>query len=231
MTGRLRLVGATALAGLVVAAAGAAPSGAANECRGIAACIPVSGPWVVVHQGADSGFQLSCPSGRGVVGGLDAVATTSAVRVAFEGRIGAPVAPGVTTTRSAFFRGTLVRGRIQAFQPWLGCIPSAGGGGRSTVSARLTQPGPALIRRAHIVVVGPGLVKFGVARCLTGERLVGSWTATAFRTKQPPDLRAAAQVHVRKAISGKKVVATVEATDGLSIDVHAIVQVGAVCAP
>jgi hypothetical protein len=32
-------------------------------------------------------------------------------------------------------------------------------------------------------------------------------------------------------VAGKHVVATAAATDGLSIDVHAIVQVGAECAP
>jgi hypothetical protein len=38
-------------------------------------------------------------------------------------------------------------------------------------------------------------------------------------------------VHVTRTSAGRQVVVTASATDGLSIDVHAIVQVGAVCAP
>jgi hypothetical protein len=218
------------LAALALAAAWAPAGGAADECRGITSCIPVAGPWVVVRQGAPATFLLSCPAGRGVVGGVDAVATSSDVRVSFEGRIGAPVSPGVTTTRNAYFGGRLTRGRLQAYQPWLGCIPPSGGGGRSTVSARV-QPGPAIDRRARIVVIGPGEVKFASVSCPVGERLVGGWDAVAFRTKAAPDLKAAALVHVSRVVAGRKVVVTASATDALSIDVHAVVQVGAECAP
>ena len=38
-------------------------------------------------------------------------------------------------------------------------------------------------------------------------------------------------VDVTRRSVGKQVVATASATDGLSIDVHAVVQVGAECAP
>jgi len=224
-----RLLVAGLVAAGAVAAAGAPAGGAADECRGIPACIPVSGPWVVVRHGAPTAYLLSCPSGRGVVGGLDALATSQAVRVAFEGRIGAPVSPGVTTTRNAFFRAVLARNGVQAFQPWIGCIPAAGGGGRSTVSARLA-PGPALDRRARVVIVRPGTARFASVSCPSGERLVGSWDATAFRTKNAPGLAAAALVHVSRVVAGSRVVVTAAATDALSIDVHAVVQVGAECA-
>jgi hypothetical protein len=36
---------------------------------------------------------------------------------------------------------------------------------------------------------------------------------------------------VARTVSGRRVVATATATDGLSIDVHPVVQVGAECAP
>ncbi len=218
---------------LVVSLAGAAAlapaGGAANECRGITRCVPVSGPWVVVRYGAPATYLLACPSGRGVVGGVDAVATKRTVRVSFDGRLGAPVSPGVTTSRSALFHAVLVAGRRQAFQPWLGCIPTGGGGGRSTVSARV-PPGPALDLRARVVVVQPGAVKFSSVACPSGGRLVGSWDAIAFRTKTPPDLRAASRLEVSRTVVGRRVVLTVSASDGLSIDVHAVVQVGAECA-
>ena len=53
----------------------------------------------------------------------------------------------------------------------------------------------------------------------------------AFRTKQPPPVSNAVYVKATQVILGKKVVVTGSAADALSIDVHAIVQVGAECAP
>lgn len=217
------------VAALAIAAATATPSGAVDECHGLTACIPIGGPWVVVHEAAEADFLLSCGS-RGVVGGVDAAATTAAVRMTFDGRLGSPVSPGVTTTQSAYFRGVLVRGRVAAFQPWLGCVPASAGGGRSTVSARVA-PGPALDRRARIVVVTPGELKTASVGCPAGERLVGGWHAIAFRTKKPPDLRNAALVEATHVVTTRKVVVTVASTDALSVDAHAIVQVGATCAP
>jgi hypothetical protein len=226
----MRRVALALVAALAVAAAFAGRGGAADECRGIAACIPVPGPWVVVRHGVEGDFLASC--GRyGVVGGLDADATTAAVRVSFDGRIGSPVSPGVTTTQKAFFRGRLVgRRRLAAFKPWLGCIPASAGGGRSTVSARVA-PGAALDRRARILVVQPGEVRTAAIGCPGGEQLVGGWDSLAFRTTAPPDLRDVALVAANRVISGGKVYVTVNATDALSIDAHAVVQVGAECAP
>jgi hypothetical protein len=128
------------------------------------------------------------------------------------------------------FRARLAGARRGAFEPWIGCIPSNGGGGRSTVSARLA-PGPSLDLRARIVIVSPGEVKRASVSCPSGERLVGGWHAIAFRTKSAPKLTDAARVRVRHALTGRKVVATVASTDALSIDAHAVVQIGAECAP
>jgi hypothetical protein len=67
--------------------------------------------------------------------------------------------------------------------------------------------------------------------CERTEKLVGAWHAIAFRTKQPPDLSRAGLVQAHHEIVGKKVVGTASSTDDLSPDAHAIVQVGAECAP
>lgn len=219
------------VAALAVAAAQAPTGRATNECRGITACIRVPGPWVVVPAHGTAEYLLTCPGGRSVVGGLDAQATSRAVRVSFDGRLGAPVQPGVTTTRYALFRAVSTASRAQAFQPLLGCVPTQGGGGRSTVSARVTPAGPSLELRSRIVVIGPGEVRFARVACKPDEKLVGSWHAVAFRMKQPPDLANATRVRVQHVVVGKKVVVTAASSDGLSIDVHAIVQVGAECAP
>jgi hypothetical protein len=217
---------------IAAVAASASPAEAAtNECRGLQTCIRVPGPWVLVPAHGRAEYLLACPRGRSVVGGLDAQASSRAVRVSFDGRIGAPVSPGVTTTRYALFRAVSTSDRAQTFQPRLGCVPLAGGGGRSTVSARITPAGPSLEFRSRIAVIGPGEVRFTKVACLRSEQLVGGWHAVAFRLKKPPTLGAGTLVHVTHASVGRQVVATATATDGLSVSVNAIVQVGAECAP
>jgi hypothetical protein len=224
---RLPLVGVLA----ALAASTPAANAATNECHGIQQCISVPGPWVVVPAHGQASFLLSCPGGRSVVGGTDAQVTSRDVHVGFDARLGAPVQPGVSTTRYAFFRAWSTSSRAQMFQPRLGCIPVQGGGGRSTVSARVSPPGASLEYRARVVVIGPGLVKFASARCQKSEQLVGAWNAVAFRTKKPPPLVDATLVRATRVVLGSKVVVTAAATDRLSIDAHAVVQVGAECAP
>ena len=224
-----------ALGAIVVALAAAATfapaGGASSECRGIQACIRVAGPWVVVPAHGKATYLLTCPGGRSVVGGLDAVVTSRDVRIGFDGRLSAPVQPGATTTRYALFRAVSLSGHVQAFQPLLGCVPLQGGGGRSTVSAFVSPPGPSLEYRSRIAVLAPGSVGFAKVSCTGSERLVGSWHALAFRTKNPPALDNAGRVRTSTVVIGTKVVVTASASDGLSIDVHAIVQAGAECAP
>lgn len=224
---------AAVVGALAVVAAWPAAGGATNECNGIQTCIRVPGPWVVVAPGRTSEYLLSCPNGNGVVAGLDAQATTRDVRVSFDGRIGAPVSPGVTTTRNALFHGLTIARTRGAFQPLLGCVRAGGGGSRSTVSARpvVTPSGPAIEHLAQTVVLRPGLQRIATVRCPVGERLAGAWTALAFRTKKPPDLAQADNVRLQGTIVRGKVTVTASATDALSPDVHAVVQAGAECAP
>jgi hypothetical protein len=221
-------------AAAAVAAAWPAAGGAANECRGIQTCIPVTGPWVLVTHAQPAQYLLACPGGRSVVGGLDALATSSFVHVEFSGRVGAPVSPGVTTTRSALFRGILVgKQRRAAYQPFIGCIPTSGGGGRSTVSARpsVTRPGAPVEWFAKNVMVHPGTTGVGEVTCPEGETRTGEWSTVFFKTTSPPSLAQAALVQVQRLTSGNRVGVTVDATDQLSLDVHAGVQVGVECAP
>jgi hypothetical protein len=226
----MKAVFATALAAVGLLASTATADAATNECRGIQSCIRVPGPWVLVPAHGSSQFLLSCPRGRSVVAGLDAQATSRAVHVWFDARIGAPVSPGVSTTTYALFRAVSTSNRAEVFQPRLGCVPAQGGGGRSTVSARVVTPvGPAVELRSRIVIIGPGQLKFAKVACKPNEKRVGSWHSTAFRVKQPPTIGAGALVQVTETHAGRQVVVTASATDGLSIDVHAIVQVGAVC--
>lgn len=226
---RLGLV--TALA-LVTLGAVAEPGDAINVCRGIKRCVPVEGPWVQVRSGHEADFLLTCPK-SGVVAGIDAAATTAAVRLSFDGRLGTPVSAGITTTSSAFFRAILVRGRAALFQPWLGCLIVAGNG-RSTVSLRRASltPGASLDRRAHVVRLRPGHTNTASIACPADEKLVGGWDTAAFYLKKAPDPYTAAQVHAtRPAIRGNKVIARATANDALPADAHALIQLGASCAP
>jgi hypothetical protein len=64
--------------GIAVAAAALLASGAGaatQECAGIPTCIDVPGPWVAVPAHGQASFLLDCPQRRGVVGGVDALAS------------------------------------------------------------------------------------------------------------------------------------------------------------
>src|ERR671924_401749 len=140
-------------------------------------CVRVVGPWVVVP--ARSGaprprveFQLSCPR-RYLVGGLDAELSDAAIDISFLGRLGSPVAPGITTTRSAVFVATFVGSsrRSVTFRPHLGCVPANGGGGRIPTSVTVVPPGQPTVRRVRTVRVIPGS-RFAAIGCTPAERLV-----------------------------------------------------------
>jgi hypothetical protein len=209
-------------------AAGAAPAGATNECRGLQVCVRVHGPWVVVPSRVQ--YELSCPRGF-VVGGLDAELTDRAIDIEFLGLLGSPVNPGVTTTRAALFRGTYTGAvrRTTAFRPHLGCLPATGGGS-GPVPFRLPQafpPGQPTIRRVRNVTLRPGTVH-AVLACGSGERLLSSWHAVGFYTATAPSAVLMNSVRVTRATRAGRVLVT--ARSGLAVrGVRAVVQVGAVC--
>ena len=215
-------------------AVGVAPAGATNECRGLQVCVPVAGPWVVVPTGGgvprpQVQYQLSCPKGY-IAGGLDAELTDHAIDVGFLGAIGAPVNPGVTTSRDVVFVASYVGVSPHAptFRPHLGCMPSTGGGGRIPTAA-VVPPGKPTIRRVRNVVLHSGGVQRVTQGCAAGERLVGAAHAIGFYTDQPPTSALVASVTSSQVVRGGRVVVTVRAGTGV-IGVRAIVQAEAVCA-
>lgn len=164
---------------------------ATDECRGLDVCISVPGPWVAVPAAPLAAvgrveFQLTCPRGS-IVGGLDARLGDPTLAVSFLGALGSPVNPGISTSRSVVFLALSARGRRTAFQPLVGCIPTSGGGGRSTTAytPAAVKPRPVL-RRVRMLRVPAGATRRLVARCRGGERLVGSSYAVGFRTKSEP---------------------------------------------
>jgi hypothetical protein len=212
-----------------VLAAGATRAGATNECRSLRVCVRVVGPWVVVPAShARVEFQLSCPR-RYLVGGLDAELSDRAIDIAFLGRLGAPIAPGITTSRKAVFVATFVGSsrRTVTFRPHLGCVPSSGGGG-GIPTAVIVRPGQPAVRRVKTLRVVPGRARAVAAGCASAERLITGSHALGFYTDRPPAARLVRAVSTRQAFARDHV--TVEVRSGALGRVRAVVQVSAICA-
>ena len=227
---QILVVAATLAAALTVAA----PAGGARECDGLQVCVPVKGPWVVVPGGggaerAKVEWQLTCPREH-VVGGLDAVLSVRAIEVSFYGRLGSPVNPGITTGRAVTFVGSNVTrsARAATFQPYIGCMPAAGGGSRIPTAVGAVPAGEPTTRRVTTARVRPGTSTVAV-RCVGGERLVGASHAFGFRTRSAPSASLAASVSGTRSVRDGRVVVRVSGDAELE-GVRAVVQVHAVCA-
>jgi hypothetical protein len=222
----------------VAAAAAAAPvaDAATRECDGLQICVPIAGPWVVVPSTATKSasveFQLDCPRGY-IVGGLDAELSVQQIDVSFDGAVGSPVNPGITTAQSAVFTATYVGQEPAArpsFRPHIGCIPVTGGGGRTPTSATVTRvfrPGHPTIRRIRnvLLTLGTGTVTLS---CAPGERLVRAATATGFLFPVPPTARQVAAVRATLTVARNH--ATVRAHTARPAAARSMIQVGVVCA-
>ncbi|HEY2218609.1 MAG TPA: hypothetical protein VGH35_04675 [Gaiellaceae bacterium] len=214
--------------GLAVIAAALLASGAnaaTVECAGIPTCIDVPGPWVAVPAQGEAKFLLDCPQRRGVVGGVDALASSRDIHVTFEGLLGGPVAPGRTTTRYAFFRAVSGHHREGLFEPRIGCIPSSAGGPQTTAYT-ISPAGPATDLAAATMRVAPGTVRHATIGCANSERLIESWDATAFADPVPPVFADAVEV-VRTVHKGQ---VAIRITASEALPRTAFVQVGVRCA-
>jgi hypothetical protein len=231
-----RLLLLVSLGAAAVASGAAAPARATNECRGLMVCVRVAGPWVVVPRARSAPrprveFQLSCPRGY-VVGGTDAELSDRGIDIAFLGKLGSPVGPGVTTSRAAVFAATYAGAGsgVSSFRPHLGCLPASGGGGGPVpyrVGAAAVPPGEPTIRRLRNVRLRPGAIRARQG-CGAGELLVSGWHAVAFYSTRPPDAALAGAVSASRRIRGGRV--DVAGRAGVAVaGVRAIVQVGAVC--
>jgi hypothetical protein len=223
-----RVLGVAAVA-CAVLAAGATRAEATNECRSLRVCVRVVGPWVVVPAShARVEFQLTCPR-RYVIGGLDAELSDPAIDIAFLGKLGAPIAPGITTSRKAVFVARFVGStrRAVTFRPHLGCVPSSGAGG-GIPTAVIVRPGQPAVRRVQTMRVVPGRTRYVAAGCASAERLVAGSHAVGFYTARPPSARLVAAVSTRQSLARDHV--TVQVRGGALGRVRAVVQVSAICA-
>jgi hypothetical protein len=213
-----------------VLAAGAARAAPTNECRGLQVCVRVMGPWVVVPAShARVEFALACPR-HYLVGGLDAELSDPAIDISFLGRLGAPVAPGITTSRTAVFVARFVGStrRTVTFRPHLGCVPANGGGG-GIPTARVVRPGQPAVRRVRTLRVPLARTLYVAAGCASAERLIVGSHAVGFWTAKPPATRLVSAVAARQRIVRGRVVVGARASLALG-RVRAIVQVSAICA-
>ena len=116
---------------------------AADECRGLQVCLPVAGPWVAIPappRGAISTvvWQMRCPLRNYIVAGIDARVSDRAIDVSIRGENGAPVVAWRDDRRDVLFTAVYTGGapRATAFQPFIGCIPTSGGGGRGETAVK-----------------------------------------------------------------------------------------------
>ncbi len=220
------------LAGLVLALSLAAlpgTAGAANECSGIPRCLPVEGPWVTVPAYGETVFALSCPGGKGIVGGTDGLASSTDIRVSFDGILGSPVAFGRTTHTAALFRAVSAHHKAGSFKPFIGCIPSPSAV-RNTTAVQPTSVGPPLDLHFKVVPLNPGFQHVITLTCPAGETLVDSWNSTAFSTVKPPPPAIASAIRVQTRIVGSRVQMAVTASEALPSTAGAEVQLGVRCA-
>ena len=206
---------------------------ATNECNGLDVCISVPGPWVSVA-GSPGGrlrtveYQLACPRGS-IAGGLDAVIGNEALGVRFLGSLGSPVNPGISTGRAVVFVAWWAKRAPTVFRPILGCIPTSGGGGRST-TATAPKKGSPPVRLVRAVRVPVGEATTLRVSCRAGERLVGSSHVVTFRGARAPSAAALAGVSVTRSERGKVVTVRAQRGAGVPRSARVQVQVHAICA-
>jgi hypothetical protein len=220
------------IAALCALTAGSAPAQAADECDGLMVCVPVAGPWVVVPVGSTVPrprveYQLTCPRGY-IVGGLDTRLSDRGIDVSFVGKLGSPVNPGITTSRSVVFVASYVgaTARAPSFRPFIGCMPSSGGG-RIPTAVGVVKPGDPTIRRVRTVRIRPG-ARTVASACRAREVLVGASHAFGFRTSRPPSASVIGTVSGSRTLRGNRILVSVRGDAELGT-IRAVVQIHAVC--
>jgi hypothetical protein len=236
------VAGSAALAALALAAA-VPVARAADECRGLPVCLPVAGPWVVIpapvagERTSSVAWELRCPLRGYIVAGVDARVSDAAIDVSFRGENGSPVAPGVTTGRSVVFTATYAgtARKRTTFRPFVGCVPTQGGGGRAqTVHAPRTlaavPPGRPVERVVSRARFGAGATRTVRAVCQGGDRLVGSSHAFGFHSSLEPGLSLLGLARASHLERGRAAIGRGVAAPGLPGGMRVELQVHALCA-
>ena len=235
----LRLVALVVVVIAVAAGVGVGAGRAADECRGLQVCLPVPGPWVAIPPSEGGGpavavWELRCPLKGYIVAGIDARVSDRSIDVSFRGENGAPVSPGVTTGREVLFTAVYTgTGRqTTSFQPFVGCIPSSGGGGRALTGAASPAayvPAKPIERRVARKRLVSGSTTRVVQSCPAGTRLLGAQHAYAFRVGAQPGRSLLDAVNVRQTVAGRSVVARASVDASVPRRLQVELQVHALC--
>lgn len=233
---RLLVVGLTALA---VSLMSSGTARAANECKGLQVCLPVAGPWVAIPAPARGElstvvWEMRCPLRNYIVAGVDARVSDRSIDVSIRGENGAPVSPGVTTGRAVLFTAVYTGGASQAtsFQPFVGCVPTSGGGGRGETSVKRAAafpPAKPIDRRVVTRRLVSGATVRVVGRCPAGTRLLGADHAYAFRIEAEPGETLIDAVSVRRAVAGRSVTAVARVAASVPQALRVELQLHALC--
>ena len=235
----LRLVALVVVVTAAAAGVGVGAGRAADECRGLQVCLPVPGPWVAIPPTEGGGpavavWELRCPLKGYIVAGIDARVSDRSIDVSFRGENGAPVSPGVTTGREVLFTAVYTgTGRqTTSFQPFVGCIPSSGGGGRALTGAASPAayvPAKPIERRVARKRLVSGSTTRVVQSCPAGTRLLGAQHAYAFRVGAQPGRSLLDAVNVRQTVAGRSVVARASVDASVPRRLQVELQVHALC--
>jgi hypothetical protein len=233
---RLVMVGLTALA---VGLGLSSTAHAADECRGLQVCLPVPGPWVAIPARSGDGvasvtWQMRCPLRGYLIAGIDARVSDRSIDVSIRGENGAPVAPGVTTGRDVLFTAVYTGGarRPTAFRPFIGCVPTSGGGGRGQTSVRhptAFAPGKPIDRRVLERRLVSGASTRVTGRCAAGARLLGSQQAYAFVIADEPGATLLRAVRVRRTTVGTRVTAVGTVDPAVPSGLPVLLQLHLIC--
>jgi hypothetical protein len=169
-----------------------------------------------------------------IVAGIDARVSDRSIDVSFRGENGAPVSPGVTTGREVLFTAVYAGTgrRTTAFQPFVGCIPSSGGGGRAltaTTGRGAYVPAKPIERRVMRKRLVSGSTTRVVQSCPAGARLIGAQHAYAFYVGAQPGTSLLDAVDVRQTISGRTVVARARVDASVPRRMRVELQLHALC--
>jgi hypothetical protein len=235
----LRLVALVVLATVVVAGPGAGNGRAADECRGLQVCLPVPGPWVAIPASPGGRvptavWEMRCPLRGYIVAGVDARVTDRAIDVSIRGENGAPISPGVTTKREVVFTAVYAGGprRPTAFQPFIGCIPTSGGGARGETAVKRAAafpPAQPIERRVVRRRLVSGASTRVVGGCPAGSRLLGAEHAYAFHIGDEPGTTLLTAVRTRQSVAALRVTVVASVAPSVPQGLPVELQLHALC--
>jgi hypothetical protein len=122
--------------------------------------------------------------------------------------------------------------RPTSFQPFIGCIPTSGGGARGETAVRHPAayvPAAAIDRRVTYRRLVSGASTRVVGRCPAGTRLLGTSHAYAFRSRTEPGSTLLRAVRVRSTAAGRTVTAVATVAPSVPQSVPVELQLHALC--